>query len=133
MDYNKVWSLFNKHGLSQNAAARIVGMSSPGFATMMKRETMTISTLEKIAAYFKVPIQEFFEKTEYSISADRSTEVNESYIKLYNCENCIKKQREVDKLKDEMKETQKQLIEIQKEHIETIKSLNQLREKHGYG
>lgn len=61
MDYNRVISLKNSHGLTDDKMAEICGLKrGQSFADMMKRKSMKVEYLEKIAEYFKVDIISFF-------------------------------------------------------------------------
>lgn len=108
MDYNKLWSLINKEGLSKSAAAKIAGMTHQGFVYMMERQTMTVGSLEKFADHFNIPISNFFEIDETILQV---TEPNTKYEKLLKCKDCIEKDRTIDALKQTI-ETQEKLINV---------------------
>lgn len=64
MNYNKIRELVVDKRLSLRKLAMKVGMTQPGFMRMLKNESMTVETLERVAAALKVPISEFFEPGE---------------------------------------------------------------------
>lgn len=100
MDYDKLWSMINKAGLTKSASANIVGMSHTGFVYMMERKTMTVEALEKFANYFNVPISSFFESgSEIASQFEHGKNTVEESPAIYSCSNCISKQKEIDALK----------------------------------
>lgn len=104
MDYDKLWSLINKSGVSKSAAAKIVGMSHTGFVYMMDRKTMTVEALELFCKYFGVSIATFFESSPkiYKVD-DQVLKVEES--KGGYCTACAAKDK---------------LIALQEKHIELL-------------
>lgn len=59
MDYNKIKELCTARGLSIPQLAEKIGVSK-SFYTSLKNETLSVSTLEKIADVLEVPISYFF-------------------------------------------------------------------------
>ena len=109
MDYSKLWSLINQAELSKSAAGRIAGLSPQGFITMMERETMTVSTLETFARYFKKPISYFFEE---SIGFNDTDEKKIEYDKVKLLEKRVRLLEdyfEIMKLSENMREFQEKL------------------------
>ncbi len=109
MDYNKLWSLINEKNLSKGAAARVVEMSTTGFIQMMDRKTMAVSTLERFADYFHVPVAYFFSECEQNMA---------EYLKmntLHSCPECAEKERTI--------EAQKKTIEIQDKYIKVLEKV----------
>ncbi len=60
LNYNKIWSLINGKNYSARKFAEIINMSDTGFTTMMKKETMSVATLEIIVEHFEVRIESLF-------------------------------------------------------------------------
>lgn len=61
MDFDKVYSLINHHNISVRKLADIVGYSASGLNDAIRKKTMRVDLLEKIAHYFKVSPSIFFE------------------------------------------------------------------------
>lgn len=57
---NKIEVLKKQHKCSNLEIAQYCEMSRGGYETMLKNGDMKISTLQKIAEFFKVPISYFF-------------------------------------------------------------------------
>ena len=118
MDYNKLWSLINEKNLSKGAAARVVGMSTTGFIQMMDRKTMAVSTLEKFADYFHVPIAYFF--SEYEQSMTECLQMSRYKEALHPCAECAEKERTI--------EAQKKTIDIQDKYIKALEKVYKTEE-----
>ena len=119
MYYNKLWALINKHNLSKSAAGRIAGLSPQGFNTMMDKETMTVSNLEKYAKYFKVSISYFYE-SEYNFVENETIAVAEVEDKYQiKCKWCLEKQSEINRLNAMLVEVQDKYIKLKDSTTET--------------
>lgn len=101
MDYSKIRVLMMQRNFSLRNMARTIGVSDSGFKSMMERDTMTIQTLEKISQVFDVPITYFFD--------DSTTG------KKKPCPECIKCNAQLDLLKQQLTEKEKELKELYKE------------------
>lgn len=64
MDYNKIRSLCVDKRISLRTLAARIEMSQPGFMRMLKNQTMSVETLEKVAAVLRVPPTVFFSQSE---------------------------------------------------------------------
>jgi hypothetical protein len=121
LDYNSIWSLINKNNLSKAKAARIAEMSETGFRQMMDRKTMAVSTLEKFAEYFKVPITAFFEDISYGEAPiDEQMQSPGRVSRL--CKDCVEKQKEIDQLRQKLIEAQEKLSITQEKVISLIEA-----------
>jgi len=104
MDYNKLWSLINKEGISKRGAAKIVNMSPTGFISMMERKTMSVETLELFAKHFNVPILHFFENGESEIELSPTG----------TCGYCMEKDIEIKILNKHLLEKDSKIESLQK-------------------
>lgn len=129
LDYNAIWSEINSRSLTKSKASRIAEMSETGFKQMMKRKTMAVSTLEKLAKYFDKPIGYFFGNeedgkinttTKYPLSTKKDI-VGEPQITLISCHDCIDKDKQIKKMSREKSELQTKYID----------ALEELRAKNG--
>ena len=58
---NKIRKLIDDNNLTIKRFAKKIGISEPGIHNMFRSQDMKVSTLQKIAVYFEVPITYFFE------------------------------------------------------------------------
>ncbi len=65
MNYNKIRELCVDKRISLRKLAAKIEMSQPGFMRMLKSESMSVSTLEKIAKALKTPPGDFFDDHPY--------------------------------------------------------------------
>lgn len=75
MEYNKLRYLQTVRRFSDVEMGNIIGFSGPGYADMIAARRLRVDALEKFAAYFKKPINWFFEplKSELEESASPDT------------------------------------------------------------
>lgn len=118
VNYNKLWSLINQINLSQNAAARMIGMSSTGFKQMMDRQTMPVSVLEKFAEYFNKPVSYFFDEEDYW-KGERNNQMVGETMANYKAGD--------DSYKDEIIAAQKKTIETLERYIAALERPGQSR------
>lgn len=62
MNYSKLRQLQKMNKISNREISVVVGLTDTGYGKMLENETCTVSTLEKIANYFKVPVSYFFDE-----------------------------------------------------------------------
>lgn len=81
MNYAKIETLLSQKGVSKMKFYEAVGLTHTGFSKMIKNETITVDTLEKIAAYFNIPVFTFFEEnaTKVPTVSDLQAKVSELY------------------------------------------------------
>lgn len=107
MDYDKLISLINKEGMSMRAAAKIAQMTPGGFSPMLKKQTMSVKTLELLAAHFGKPVSYFFdEESEVDLVAGEPTS---GYYTV--CGSCARKDGMIELLKDQLREKDKIITE----------------------
>ena len=58
---NRIRKLVDDNNLTIKGFAEKIGISEPGIHNMFRSQDMKISTLQKIADFFKVPITYFFD------------------------------------------------------------------------
>ena len=52
LDYDLIWSLINRQGVSIKSLSEFCEMSSDGFSRTLKKQRLTVETLEKISLFF---------------------------------------------------------------------------------
>jgi DNA-binding XRE family transcriptional regulator len=77
MNYSKLKSLQKSSGITNKEMANLFEMSETGYNKMIDKQTCTVSTLEKIAKYFKVPVSYFFEEAKTYAENDKINVGNE--------------------------------------------------------
>jgi hypothetical protein len=94
LNINKIDSEFNKRNLYVTDIAKILSQPYTTVVHKKKKGNWTPDDVERIADYFNKSILYFFDRdTELAI-------VSEPKITYYNCTDCIKKQKEIDELKE---------------------------------
>jgi transcriptional regulator with XRE-family HTH domain len=84
MNYRKIHSFCIKKGISLAALAEKIGLSRVGFYQAIKKQSLKIDSLEKIAKALDVPIYEFFDdERSFTIVTD-SKEAIAAYQVLLN-------------------------------------------------
>lgn len=121
MNYELINKLRIENNLSKNELARIVDMSGTGFNQMIMNQSMTVSTLEKLAVHFNVPIFRFFD----DYSGDNSTEKDEKDIldneKDYGCKDPACK-AQIDALNKAL-DAKEELLEMYRENAKKESSV----------
>ena len=104
MDYYKVRKCIreylqkNNDKISERAEARVIRMSQKGYTAMMEHHTLTVKKLEEIAQILNKPVSYFFVTDE-----DQDT-TEELAMKYFDCKDCIDKQKEIERLTDQLKD-----------------------------
>lgn len=73
MKYSKIEDLRISNKISIRKMARELEMSDSGYSRMIENETCSVSVLERIANYFKLPITYFFDEKELKVYAENSS------------------------------------------------------------
>lgn len=110
LNLNKIESDINKHNLTDSDIAKILGKAYTTINNKRKRESnrWTPDELEKIADFFKRPISYYFDK-------DESNLANESSVEYRRCPECEKKQREIEKIRNERDDIYRRYVECLEE------------------
>jgi len=98
MNYSKITLLKNKHNKTRNEMAAMVDLTPAGYDKMMRHQTISVKTLEKMASFFKVPISFFFEENN---NDDTTRDPDAEYG---NCKECLKYEGMLEFLKEKLKE-----------------------------
>jgi len=72
---NKIRRLIDDNNLTIKRFAKKIGVSEPGIHNMFRSHDMKVSTLQKIADYFEVPVTYFFDDDD-SIDAIKNQTVD---------------------------------------------------------
>jgi hypothetical protein len=104
LNYNKIHSLINNYNTAKSKLASFIGIGESTFRDRLSKENLTPNDVEKIADYYKKPIVYFFDRDDNDL-------VNEPGVTTYSCPDCIKKQKEIDRLNSDIREVQKKYIE----------------------
>lgn len=102
LNYNKIKSSMNFGDSKNSELIKFMGINQSTFYDKLKRKSFTPNELEKIAEFFKRPISYYFDREEpdYVHEEKANYEINRS-INYTNCPDCIKKQKEIEKLRQE--------------------------------
>ena len=107
MDYNKIKELQLSNNLSDAKFATSIGMSNPGYRSMLDKKTCTVKILENICTTYRV-------SADYLLFDSNVTYPNEV------CKSCIKKDAIIEILQDQNKEKEVIISELN----QNIGSLN---------
>jgi transcriptional regulator with XRE-family HTH domain len=113
LDYSKIRYLQSKHGLSDRAMAKKIGMSNTGYVKMINNHSCSVETLVYISEVFKKPLLYFFEGDTENYSEDPDN--------VLSCPECQKKNNRINELK----------LELDNLRLKYIKSLEDLNYKGG--
>jgi len=98
LNINKIDSDFNKKNLHVTDIAKILDQPYTTVIHKKKKGNWSPNDIEKIAEFFDRSILYYF---------DRDTEPNtakEPEIKYFSCPDCIEKQKEIDRLSEQLKD-----------------------------
>lgn len=98
VNYNRIRELRYQNKVTEEELAAAIGLSIGGYQKMMKLETCTVSRLETIADFFKVPVTYFFEEdlpSNYDPRAEKKQTVKEKRGSYLNCKDCAEKDRTI--------------------------------------
>ncbi len=107
MVYNKINKLRKKQR-NQSLLADAIGMTVQGVNLMMKKKTMTVETLEKIAKYFEVSPASFYEEDESSLHDLKRG------VKCRNVD-CLRLEAQLDLLTKILKEKDEEIAKLNRE------------------
>lgn len=110
LNINKIESDFNKQNLTDSDIAKILGKAYTTINNKRKRESnrWTPDEVEKIADFFKRPISYYFDKEESNLA-------NESSAVYGRCLECERKQKEIDKIREERDDIYRRYVECLEE------------------
>ena len=107
LDYNRVHSCINRQTVSKRKLAALLEISESTLRSRLERKNLTPDDIEKLADYFKKPIDYFF---------NREDEVRESVmdyeVKRIDCLECINKQKRIDELVHERDQLRVELLDV---------------------
>jgi len=98
----------NNEKISDRAEARLIKMSQKGYTAMMNNRTMTVKKLEEVASLLNKPMSYFFDKEESNLA-------NESSAVYGRCLECDRKQKIIDKIREERDDIYRRYIECLEE------------------
>jgi len=83
MNYKLLHELIANQKISLNQMSNELEISRTGLVQMLERQTLTVTTLEKIAILLKVDPRIFFKVDEYEVKVEPLPEVAEWKTKYY--------------------------------------------------
>jgi transcriptional regulator with XRE-family HTH domain len=69
LNYKKLEFLQREKGVSLEKLGVVVGITGAGFKRMLIKKTCSVAYIEKIADYFNVPIEYFFDDADLTINS----------------------------------------------------------------
>ncbi|WP_372775616.1 hypothetical protein [Mangrovibacterium sp.] len=110
LNYNKIDSTINFQRTPKTAIAEHLGIPESTLRSRLERKNLTPDDVEAFADFFSKPIAFFFDKEENEVN-----EKPETYkLKIINCPECIKKQKELDDYRQKYIECLEELAGRQK-------------------
>ena len=103
---DKIKTLQKNTKVSTEELAVVIGLSKVGLEKIFRLKSCKVSTLEKLANYFKVPVSYFFDEPQLKTLVAEET-LNVAYEP---CPNCAAMQAKIDKLNDDLIASQKETI-----------------------
>jgi hypothetical protein len=110
LNKNKIESLINYGDSNPSIVSKHTGINYQTLKSKLKSGVWLAVEIEILAKYFKKPITYFF-------GEDEKNSVDEPGVTTYSCPDCIKKQKEIDRL-------QKEKDEIKDKYINCLEQLN---------
>jgi len=107
MNYSKIRILQTQKNLSDRKFSASIGMSGPGFKTMMEKQTCGVELLETICRVYNLPISHFFEENEFYVS--------EPETRYGRCKECIKKDGQLEMLKEQLEKKDAEIARMNRE------------------
>ncbi len=91
--------------------SRATGINYQTLISKIKNGSWTPNDVEILADFFQKPMTYFFDREE-------TNQISEPEIKYFNCTDCITKQKEIDRLNEELKD-KKELLDFYRGKKET--------------
>jgi DNA-binding XRE family transcriptional regulator len=111
--YNNIESFRNKHGLSQDRMAEIIGMSGKSaYSAMIKNKRMKFEYLINLINNSEMTIEQLFkESIKYEQEENSKQVVEEKSIPVikYSCLDCIEKQNTINDLRANLKDLRRHI------------------------
>jgi len=115
MNYKKIENFTKERKIDFADFFLKIEMTSAGYYRMMKEKTLKVNVLEKIAAYFDVPVSTFFDEP---VPA-KPTDYQKKYIECLEENNQL--QKEISRMKDEIRNLEKNTSVSTDVHIPKLK------------
>lgn len=106
MDYSKIRVLQMQKNLSDRKFAESIGLSGPGYKSMLEEQTCTVEKLELICSLYKVPITHFFSSE--LLTADEGPII-------YQTKKQLTRDELVEFLKEELKAKDEKINQLNRE------------------
>lgn len=108
LNINKIHSLINYGDLKIPQIAEKINIPYTTLKSKLKSNSWTPADIEKLADYFNKPIAYFFDKEESNLA-------NESSAVYGRCLECERKQKEIDKIREERDDIYRRYVECLEE------------------
>ncbi len=131
MDYSRIKDVIRNRNLSIEEVSKAIGITTGGFHSMVKLNTMSIKNLELIADFLDVPITDFFGESKLNQEISKDNKPKEQILVERKDSEFIKQLKEIISSKKEIIAAQKEtllvksdLLEIKNNIISKYKSEN---------
>lgn len=108
LNYNKIESAINRDRTPKVKLATYLGIGESTLRSRLKRKNLTPNDVYNIAKFFDKPIGFFFDEDEES----NSDNPGEAVVRHIKCSECIEKDKEIQRLLEELKELQAELLDL---------------------
>lgn len=108
LNINKIESLINKEESNASIVSKNTGINYQTLKSKLKSGFWSAEEVEILADYFKKPITYFFDKEESNLA-------NESSAVYGRCLECERKQKEIDKIREERDDIYRRYVECLEE------------------
>jgi transcriptional regulator with XRE-family HTH domain len=107
MDYSKITLIKDRKRITREEMAELLGMSKYGYDKTIRNQTLTVKNLEKIAAFFQVPVGYFFDETDHNR--------HDPMIDSYTCKECSKYEGMIELLKEQLMNCERRIEQLSRE------------------
>ncbi len=107
MNYSKIKVLQNQKNLSDRKFAKSIGLTGPGYKTMIEKHTCTVETLETICKIYGLELSYFFDES--GVPFCNPVIIDE------NCPRCKVFEAIIEELRNDKKEQQNQIALLNRE------------------
>lgn len=112
LNYNKIHSVINFDRTSKRKIADFLGISNSTFVDRLNKENFTPNDIEKLSDFFDKPLDYWFDREEKPMVQDEGEQYRiRPEVTVYECPECITKQKEIDRLRNKLEAVQDRLIE----------------------
>ena len=129
LNYNKIHSSINMDRTSKRKLADFLGISNSTFVDRLNKENFTPDDIEKLSDFFRKPLDYWFDREEQQAAEPPAQrfEKKEPTLTVYECQECIEKEKEIDELEKENKRLRDKLERTQDDLIDALRGKQEKR------